>query len=79
MNSRIYPQEVFEKALREIEKGEKYCPNCLSNDIDYKERDNNIVYIHEYKCYSCFKIFHKNSSLNKSQVRDKKIDRVLEK
>ena len=52
MSGRIYSQEVFEKALREIEKGEKYCPNCLSNDIDYKERDNNIVYIHEYKCYS---------------------------
>ena len=79
MNGRIYSQEVFEKALLDLQRGEMYCSNCFSNDLDYKERDTNIVYIHDYKCYSCFNMIHKSDILSKSQVREKKIDRVLKK
>lgn len=79
MNNRIYPRDAFEKAMKDLLDGKYYCPNCLCNDLDYSDRETGIIYIDEFKCYSCMRIFNSTLRLSKQEVRDKKIDRVLGK
>lgn len=71
MNSRIYPKELFQREISRIRIiGEFGCPNCFSSDIT----DISLYYV---KCKRCQSKFDFKKLLNKTQVRDKKIEQIL--
>ena len=81
MNNRIYPGYVLEKEMAKIQ-GKIYCPNCYS--IDTMGDVSYFPYIESKKrgttsCKSCKKRYKHLELLNKEQVRNKKIDEVLNK
>ena len=75
MNGRIYSEEIFKQELAKLEMGFCYCPYCFSNNLS-----NNLswfVLFYDYNCYDCGKIFSRNKSLAKNEVRNKKINTIL--
>ena len=77
MSSRIYPDEIFEKEFEKLRLGLCYCPYCFNNNLSNKDGPFQLFY--DYICLDCDEKFYANECLNKSDVRDKKIDRVLKK
>lgn len=77
MNSRIYSEAIFAKAIADLKNKLLHCPKCYNNNISNKE--DNIIYMETYKCFDCEHIFDKGLVLSKSDARDKKIKRVLDK
>ena len=74
MSGRIYPVEVFELAVRQLE-NRHYCPFCLEwcTSSYFTIFDKNIG----YNCDHC----HKNVKTfsTKAEVRDVKIERLIKK
>lgn len=69
MNNRIYPKELFEKeVLRILLK--KYCYHCYSENNVIKKINDPII------CNNCGK---ETTLVNKEEVRNLKIERVMKK
>ena len=81
MSGRVYPPHFFEKEVARYQ-GKIHCPNCYS--MDTFRAVSYFPYIESEKsgssyCMRCRKN-HKNLDLlSKEEVRNKKIDEVLEK
>lgn len=76
-NGRIYPSAAFTKALADLKNKLLYCPKCFGNNIN--DRDGNLIWFHDYKCFDCNSFFDRSRAINKDTMRDKKIKRVLRK
>jgi len=84
MNSRIYPKEVFNAEINKLlNQGRIYCPDCYSINIldvslTYSKYNTKSKVRELRKCGRCSGIFKSSEILTKSEVRNKKIDEVLE-
>jgi hypothetical protein len=79
VNNRIYAKEIFYNELKDYHQRndlERYCPNCwgaglsIVFSVTYDPIDITV-----YKCDSC--CIETDVLLNKSDVRDKKIDGII--
>jgi ribosomal protein L37AE/L43A len=71
MNSRIYPADIYTKQILRLQFGKLSCPNCYSNDIRSLKKDI-------WKCNSCKVRVDFKNLLTPSQLRNKKIEDILE-
>lgn len=75
MNNRIYTDSLFEKAINQMRiEWDRYCPVCFSET-------NSFIYENKKMLFKCEnkKCNHENSKfLRKDELRDKKIERILE-
>ncbi len=71
MNSRIYPEELYQRKVSRIIIGKLSCPNCFSSKI------NTIITSDDCECQICKSKFEFKELLNQTEVRDKKIERIL--
>lgn len=79
MNNRIYPKYVMDQAIRslELKLNNHYCPKCFNNNISDVDKENGTIYLEQYKCHNCSRLFDFSDVLTKQDVRNKKIDIVL--
>jgi transposase-like protein len=75
MNTRIYPKESFDKAVRQYEVRTTICPRCYSKDI--RLVDSKFDWVNEFECKKCDHKFNKEQSLTVESLRNKKIDDIL--
>lgn len=81
MNSRVYPSGIFEKEVAKLQ-GKIYCPNCYSFNIisvisyfPYIESNKR----GSFSCKTCSIRCNPLQLLTLEQVRDKKINEVINK
>lgn len=72
---RVYTAELYEEH-RQFNMRNSYCPYCLSNNLT--DRVDYVVLFDEFSCSICHETFNRKSALTKNQVRDKKINNILE-
>jgi len=84
MNSRVYKPEDYIDHLNRAVIAKLHCPKCYSNDIHNKSIASNEILvtfekITSYRCGTCkHKISNIKDLLNKEEVRNKKIDTILQ-
>ncbi len=76
MSSRIYSEETYQREIDRLKLGYLHCPECYSKNIDYKT-DEGFTLFHDYICKDCKRSRSKNDFLTLSQVRNKKINKLL--
>ena len=75
MNSRIYPQEVFEREIERLKLGYYYCPECYENSLT--DRIGYLQLFGNYCCKKCQLTFPKQEALTKEKIREIKINKIL--
>lgn len=65
--------DLFEGPLIGI--GNLHCPYCLSNNLT--DRVDYVVLFDEFSCSICHETFDRKKALTKNQVRNKKINDIL--
>jgi transposase-like protein len=76
MSGRVYPAELFEEQVRQFNMKKLHCPYCLSNNLT--DRVDYVVLFYEFSCSICHETFDRKKALTKNQVRNKKINDILE-
>lgn len=77
MNNRIYSQEIFEREIEKLKMGLLYCPKCLTNNLT--DKTGYFQLFIEYKCLNCECLFDRKLAIHKSDIRNMKIDKILNK
>ena len=73
MNSRVYPKNQFTREINSlrINLAKLSCPNCFSKDV-YDDLNDSCT------CRNCYSKFEFKNLLKFTEVRDKKLDTILQ-
>jgi transposase-like protein len=75
-NNRVYPSELFDREMRRFEMRMKYCPKCFSNNLSFVDKKE-IILFDQFICLDCDQVFLKTESIDRDDIRSKKIDKIL--